>query len=802
MHTNTPNAPAGAPSAGTNKIQGAAAPSEQPPKKGKDKKIWSCHSCRRRKLKCDRSDPCGACQARGEGHSCTWEEGQRPEKNNRESLEQLPNLIQKLTQEVKELKASNADLVQNFRHKDGAAPLLDQSATFRKTSDSSPLVGRSGTISLDSFSSSSRLPPAPFLTMCSALPQGSDPSYQSPDRPHWTLSRIAALLPESNLLWGLISHFFHVSASLTGFIDVSQLLSELEEVEHVRRGMDNRSSTVSVEHLDVKVSLILSCASLAAVNLDTAKAEELGVGRVNIDAFSRELWKKARMLITHLESDSFPTGSEASMPSMPRAHPSLAESYTDRQQAGSVSPQSSALLLRIVAIKIILLLAARSFAAPSEYLKLHLDAISSAVEASLDSPWDDDVPLEEREWRWQLWSSLCVLDWTSPGIYHNGSYFIRPEMHCDPPSKVPGVPDNGAYSPMVETEHLERLSQTRYFLEYAVALASLSRKAEDCIVRPGPIVPGHAAELCSELDALDHKLSFYHLFGGGAGRGGELGALSNSVNGVFGARGRQIGSSSSHTPNEHRIPIQRALQIQNVHLSLMLGLTRFKLFRHEAFHLMHDPSSSGPLRTMCMDTCMDACILVLSHCRNIGVRAPPQTAFNRGADGMRNMMRDVAGNAGANTGENGPYPGIFRRVIQPASSAALVGQVLLHASQSTDGNSSVMMQDKRATAAANTNTNSNNTSRPASVSGNSANNDFLYNSYAEPYVVEGFAPYNYWNGAGPSGAGAAPWSSGRFGREKVGLLQWHVSAVIGELETLQATSPLAKHKLALHRQCM
>lgn len=51
----------------------------KPQKKSKDKKIVSCHSCRRRKLKCDRSDPCGACQARNEGHLCTWEEGQRPE---------------------------------------------------------------------------------------------------------------------------------------------------------------------------------------------------------------------------------------------------------------------------------------------------------------------------------------------------------------------------------------------------------------------------------------------------------------------------------------------------------------------------------------------------------------------------------------------------------------------------------------------------------------------------------------------------------------------------------------------------
>lgn len=69
---------------------------------------------------------------------CTWEEGQRPEyvkwslrtfqipglqrltirfrKNNRENLEQLPKLIQKLTEEVNELKSSNLALIENIRY--------------------------------------------------------------------------------------------------------------------------------------------------------------------------------------------------------------------------------------------------------------------------------------------------------------------------------------------------------------------------------------------------------------------------------------------------------------------------------------------------------------------------------------------------------------------------------------------------------------------------------------------------------------------------------------------------------------
>ncbi|RHZ55534.1 Zn(II)2Cys6 transcription factor domain-containing protein, partial [Aspergillus thermomutatus] len=155
-----------------------------PPKKGKDKKIFSCHSCRRRKLKCDRFDPCGACQARGEGHLCTWEEGQRPERNHRESLEQLPKLILKLTEEVQELKTSNSALIQNIRSKEKE---FAESRDLTTLDYRPPSHGGSGSSSVGGI--------------------GWDSPARASDRRPWTPSRLIALLPESRLLWGLISHY-------------------------------------------------------------------------------------------------------------------------------------------------------------------------------------------------------------------------------------------------------------------------------------------------------------------------------------------------------------------------------------------------------------------------------------------------------------------------------------------------------------------------------------------------------------------------------------------------------------------
>ena len=182
---------------------------------------------------------------------------------------------------------------------------------------------------------------------------------------------------------------------------------------------------------------------------------------------------------------------------------------------------------------------------------------------------------------------------------------------------------------------------------------------------------------------------------------------------------------------------------------------------------------------------MDACILVLSQCRDPGMDVPHMVNLLGAAEGMRNM---VSTTGLANGEKTRPFPGIFRRVIQPASSAALVGQVLLHASQSADG-LGLLIPDKH------TNTSSRPLSRVGINSPTCGNSTSDFYSYAER-SLESFAPHHFANGNG-----GASWT-GRFGREKVSVLQWHVDTVVTELEALQSTSPLARYKLALHRQCM
>jgi hypothetical protein len=59
---------------------GAATPDDgQNDGQKRKKKAVSCEGCRRRKLKCDRGWPCGACRDRDESHLCSWEGGTRPQ---------------------------------------------------------------------------------------------------------------------------------------------------------------------------------------------------------------------------------------------------------------------------------------------------------------------------------------------------------------------------------------------------------------------------------------------------------------------------------------------------------------------------------------------------------------------------------------------------------------------------------------------------------------------------------------------------------------------------------------------------
>ncbi|EPQ29568.1 uncharacterized protein PFL1_02787 [Pseudozyma flocculosa PF-1] len=63
-----------------------SATDENTSKKRAPKKAVSCEACRRRKLKCDRGWPCGACQDRNESSLCEWADGVQPQYSGRDAV--------------------------------------------------------------------------------------------------------------------------------------------------------------------------------------------------------------------------------------------------------------------------------------------------------------------------------------------------------------------------------------------------------------------------------------------------------------------------------------------------------------------------------------------------------------------------------------------------------------------------------------------------------------------------------------------------------------------------------------------
>ena len=73
--------------AGSSQGEGDVARNGEGRPRKRAKKAQSCDPCRRRKLKCDRGYPCGACRDRNEQALCTWEDGVVPQHGGRDANE-------------------------------------------------------------------------------------------------------------------------------------------------------------------------------------------------------------------------------------------------------------------------------------------------------------------------------------------------------------------------------------------------------------------------------------------------------------------------------------------------------------------------------------------------------------------------------------------------------------------------------------------------------------------------------------------------------------------------------------------
>lgn len=82
--------------------------SSPPPKKRRKRQALSCTECKRRKIKCDRTQPCGPCARRGEQDKCQWHQVETNDKwVTRAEYDQLKNRVDHLEAVLARLTGGN-----------------------------------------------------------------------------------------------------------------------------------------------------------------------------------------------------------------------------------------------------------------------------------------------------------------------------------------------------------------------------------------------------------------------------------------------------------------------------------------------------------------------------------------------------------------------------------------------------------------------------------------------------------------------------------------------------------------------
>ncbi|KAG5728131.1 hypothetical protein E4T56_gene19275 [Termitomyces sp. T112] len=112
--------------------------SREPPKKKRRRQALSCTECKRRKIKCDRTQPCTPCTRRGEQSRCQWHVVEPIEKYvTRAEFDDLKGRYDELFKQVQRLQAAQ---VPPFYHMGNPPGLLGEAVLSTGPSAYQPLI--------------------------------------------------------------------------------------------------------------------------------------------------------------------------------------------------------------------------------------------------------------------------------------------------------------------------------------------------------------------------------------------------------------------------------------------------------------------------------------------------------------------------------------------------------------------------------------------------------------------------------------------------------------------------------------
>lgn len=377
-------------------------------KKKSTKKAVSCESCRRRKLKCDRGWPCGACRDRGESSKCEWAEGVRPQSTGRDSgdssqvnerLDRLEAMMGAIATSLgvqlpgtKSTTASSAN---------GAQRNLSSTST---TSTNAPSISKLSTLAELGASEANRAAAAATTCKNDTL----RPAYaygpvswgfgfgfsqinqvSSEEVTRRTLFELLKLLPDNSILRSLTDFYFRELSWMAHLIPEEPFRKRQRTVEEVRIFWDGRPDAYRYKEMRDNLRLVATIHALCGAALVFGEPIE-----------GEHLFEKY--------------GKQAFTVFLDAA-----------QHALSVLDIYEELHLDNVRTMVLLSSCMSALKGPAVGSAMMANICFMAYALQLDVEPSESLPLEERKDRLGLFATICVQDWFSAGNVKR-SYIIDP----------------------------------------------------------------------------------------------------------------------------------------------------------------------------------------------------------------------------------------------------------------------------------------------------------------------------------------------------------------------------------------
>ncbi|SPO27346.1 uncharacterized protein UTRI_10463 [Ustilago trichophora] len=375
-------------------------------KKKSTKKAVSCEPCRRRKLKCDRGWPCGACRDRGESSKCEWAEGVRPQTTGRDSGDnsQVNERLDRLEAMMGAIAGSLG--VELPGAKSSSTSSNGAHRKFSTTSATSTNAAPTSKLSTLAELGASEANKAALAA--TSKPDTPQPSYaagpvswgfgfgfsqmnqiSSEELTRKTLFELLNLLPDNSIVRSLTDFYFRELSWMAHLIPEENFRKRLHGVEESRLFWDGRPDAYRYDEMRDLLRLVATIHALCGAAL----------------VFGEPL--EAELLLEKYGKQAFTVFLDAS------------------QHALSVLDIYEELHLDNVRTMVLLSSCLSALKGPAVGSAMMANICFMAYALQLDIEPPETLPLDERKDRIGLFATLCISDWFSAGNVKR-SYLIDP----------------------------------------------------------------------------------------------------------------------------------------------------------------------------------------------------------------------------------------------------------------------------------------------------------------------------------------------------------------------------------------